>query len=504
MPRILFYTLIFFLFAIGTGLIWLRHIQTEIPLLPGKQVTVWLVEARVTFSANGNPVEVSLDIPYSVPGYRTFNEQTASPGYGFSVLDINGNRRAVWSVRSAMGPQTLYYKLLVSEAVDSNNENLAPPDPVVEIFWEESQGIAARQVLALAHSQSDSRLSMCRELIKQINAKEKSQNIALLLSQTPPVLLLEKLLHYAGIPTRIVNGLYLEENRHNLELEPMLEIYTTERWIMLDPDTGQHGRPDNFFLWDHGGTSILDVSGGRYSNVSFGISAQTISAKQLALTTTPPEHFVFFDMHKLPVEEQNMLKVMLLLPLGALAVVFMSVIIGIRTSGTFMPILIALSFLQTSLVPGLISFVAIVAFGLLLRSYLSHFNLLLVARISTIVVLVLMIIVISSLFGYQIGVNTRMSVTFFPVIIIAWTIERMSILWEDAGPREVLLQGGGSLFVAICAFMLMSWPLAAHLSFNFPEINLIILALLMGMGSYTGYKLTELRRFRALRLKLGL
>jgi len=504
MPRALFYTLIFVLFITGISLMWLRHIQTEIPLLPGKQVTVWLVEARVAFSAGGTPVEVSLDIPDSVPGYRTFNEQTASPGYGFSVLDVDGDRRAVWSIRNASGPQTLYYKLMARADQDASSENLIPPHPVVEIFWEESQGIAARQVLAQAYSQSDSHLSMCRELIKQINAPEKSQNIALLLSQTPPVLLLEKLLNYADIPTRIVNGLYLEENRHNLALEPMLEIYTAERWVMLDPTTGQHGRPDNFFLWDQGGTSILDVSGGRNSRVSFGISAQTISDKQLAHTTATPGHFTFFDMHKLPVEEQNMLKVMLLLPLGALAVVFMSIIIGIRTSGTFMPILIALSFLQTSLLPGLLSFVAIVAFGLLLRSYLSHFNLLLVARISTIVVLVLVIVVISSLFGYQIGINTRMSVTFFPVIIIAWTIERMSILWEDEGPREVLIQGGGSLIVAICAFMLMSWPLAAHLSFNFPEINLIILALIMGMGSYTGYKLTELRRFRALRLKLGL
>jgi hypothetical protein len=65
----------------------------------------------------------------------------------------------------------------------------------------------------------------------------------------------------------------------------------------------------------------------------------------------------------------------------------------------------------------------------------------------------------------------------------------------------VLIQGGGSLLVAILAYLLMQWPVMAHLSFHFPEINLIIVALILMMGNYTGYKLFELRRFRAMRLK---
>lgn len=88
-----------------------------------------------------------------------------------------------------------------------------------------------------------------------------------------------------------------------------------------------------------------------------------------------------------------------------------------------------------------------------------------------------------------------MTVTFFPMVIIAWTIERMSILWEEEGGREVLVQGAGSLFVAICAYLLMDTPLAGHLTFNFPELLLVILGLILLMGQYTGYKLSELKRF---------
>ena len=160
--------------------------------------------------------------------------------------------------------------------------------------------------------------------------------------------------------------------------------------------------------------------------------------------------------------------------------------------------LISLAFLQTSLIPGLLSFIVVVALGLLLRTYLSRLNLLLVSRIATLVVLVVILISILSLLGYQLGLSTGMTITFFPMIIIAWTIERMSILWEEEGPREVVVQGGGSLLVAVLAYLLMEVPLAGHLSFNFPELNLVLLAVIMLMGQYTGYKLSELRRFRSM------
>lgn len=51
--------------------------------------------------------------------------------------------------------------------------------------------------------------------------------------------------------------------------------------------------------------------------------------------------------------------------------------------------------------------------------------------------------------------------------------------------------------MALAAYLLMSRPLAEHLTFNFPELNLVVVALIMLMGQYTGYRLVELKRFRA-------
>ncbi|HEY5642361.1 MAG TPA: 7TM domain-containing protein, partial [Woeseiaceae bacterium] len=42
----------------------------------------------------------------------------------------------------------------------------------------------------------------------------------------------------------------------------------------------------------------------------------------------------------------------------------------------------------------------------------------------------------------------------------------------------------------------MNW--LEHLIFTFPELLLVVLALVLLAGRYTGYRLTELKRFRGL------
>ncbi|MFP4683960.1 MAG: 7TM domain-containing protein, partial [Ectothiorhodospira sp.] len=84
-----------------------------------------------------------------------------------------------------------------------------------------------------------------------------------------------------------------------------------------------------------------------------------------------------------------------------------------------------------------------------------------------------------------------------PMVILAMTIERMSIVWEEHGPADTLRQGIGSLAVAAVCYLVMINPYIDHLFFVFPELLLIVLALTLMLGRYTGYRLSELVRFRA-------
>ena len=60
------------------------------------------------------------------------------------------------------------------------------------------------------------------------------------------------------------------------------------------------------------------------------------------------------------------------------------------------------------------------------------------------------------------------------------------------------MQGGGSLLVAIIAYLAMNNINIQHITFNFLGLQLIILALVLLIGNYTGYRLSELKRFKPL------
>lgn len=498
MSRSFFYFIVAIIAFAGIFTAVMRHLNTNLPFLPGEEKDVWLVEARIDYIASGAS-KVSFALPSDNKNFRLYGEQSASQGYGYSTIERNKQRRAEWTKRDAQGLQTLYYKAqFVSEAKDQTHTDITSEAKIKRVFFDEPVATAAKQTLDLALAKSSDSISLARELIKLLNTPT-DQNVALLLEHQPQrAYLLESLLNLANAPAHVVLGLNLEDARRRQSLQPYLEVLHENHWHVFNPSTGQHGTPDNFLLWHRGEDGLLDVMGGYNSNVSFSMIKQTIPALQLAQTQTSDSLFDLISIHRLPIEQQSMFKLLFLLPLGALVVVFMRLIVGLKTSGTFMPILLALAFLYTKLIPGLLSFTLIVTFGLLLRGYLSKLNLLMVARIATLIVLVVFIISIMSYVSYKLGLENTVTATFFPMVIIAWTIERMSILWEEEGAGEVLVQGMGSLFVAVVAYLLMTTATLSHLSFNFPELNLVILALILLIGQYTGYRLSELRRFRDL------
>ena len=496
-----FYIATLLLITAGALLAVLRHQTMGVPWLPGKQKPVWLVEARIDFQAWNEPVTLSLNIPDATPGFRILSEQAASPGYGFAITQQNGDRRAEWTIRNASGPQTLYFKtrLIPADQQTSIDEIEEQPQPV-PIFLDEPRATSARALIEQAGARASNATSLARELIALITAPDPDQNTQLLLSDTPAITTLHQLLNYAGTPARIAEGLVLKDARRQQSLQPYLQVYDDGRWITFNPRTGEQGVPPDTLLWRQQSGSLLDVVGGSDSQLHFSMLRQTLPALQIARAEAQESKLGAFSLYQLPVEQQGMFRMLLLLPFGALVVCFMRILVGIKTSGTFMPVLMAVAFVQTSLLPGLAAFLGVVTLGLLMRGYLSSLNLLLVSRISALIVLVLFITAGISIIGYQMGFATGMTVTFFPMVILAWTIERMSILWEEEGAHEVFIQGGGSLLVAMIAYLIMRAPLAEHLSFNFPELHLVVLGLILLLGQYTGYKLSELRRFAPMHL----
>lgn len=78
------------------------------------------------------------------------------------------------------------------------------------------------------------------------------------------------------------------------------------------------------------------------------------------------------------------------------------------------------------------------------------------------------------------------------------TIERMSIVWDELGAFETIKQGVGSIIAAVVAYLIMSITYIEHLVFVCPELLLTLLAATILLGRYSGFRLLELHRFKAL------
>lgn len=487
-----FLFLVFTLIAVGLTSIYYRHVESGVPLTTGEQITLWQIEAEISFTGRNEAVSAQLTLPQDHE-FELVEEFTASPAYGVHVLREAEESKVVWSKRLVTGRQTLYYQGLFKENRDPHE--IDEPVQRAEFEpWVEPYQSTAQALLNDAYGKSGNRESLVMQIESVLQSDD--QSVAMLLSRYSRTEVFLQLLEMAAVPAKRVGGLVLEDGRRNQELIPLVQVFINQQWELFDLASEGLDPDLPVIIWLQDSPALLDVVGGRDSTITFSISQVTRSALQAANTELANGDIFNFGLYNLPISEQNLFKGILLLPIGALVVVFLRVIIGVKCSGTFMPILIATSFIQTELLNGVLGFLLVVSTGLVIRSYLSHLNLLLVSRISAVVIVVIGIIVLFTIIAFRLGLTEALTITFFPMIIMAWTIERMSILWEEEGGKEVLVQGGGSLLVAVIAYMMMDNDLIRHWAFNFLGVHALIMAAVLLMGQYTGYRLSELRRFK--------
>ena len=173
-------------------------------------------------------------------------------------------------------------------------------------------------------------------------------------------------------------------------------------------------------------------------------------------------------------------------------------VVGLQTMGTFTPMLLSMALVKTGFWPGIICFGVIIGIGLVLRFVLSKLNLLLVPRISSVVIFVIIIMQMLTVAGYKMHFDIGQSAVFFPIIIMAWIIERASITWEEDGAVNAGKEVFYSIVVAIMVYVIIRDEYIRHIMYAFNELNLVILLIVMLLGTYTGYRLTDLKRFRPL------
>lgn len=508
MKRRHLYILISLLSLVGLTVFSYKIFFLGFPLVPDVSIDLWSVEARVTFRAKNAPVKVTLNIPHNFSRFILIDESFMSHGYGLNTEITNEGRVAIWSMRKAKGEQGLYYRAIIRRFQASEPLLKTIPKTVTKELAEPRLS-AVRGLLKDIHSRSADTESLVRELLKALGRPEANENVLIILGKNPTLSQKAewavRILNHGGIPSRVVQGIQLTEESRKVEILDWIEVYNNRRWQPFNVATAEGKIPDDYLAWRRGGGSLATAKGADRLNVSLSVNRiqePAVSAAMTAGRLRKPITTVF-SLSGLPLETQGVYRILFMIPVGAFLLVIFRNVIGVKTFGTFMPVLIALAFRETQLIWGIALFSLIVSFGLSARLYLEHLKLLLVPRLAAILIVVVLLMALFSILSHKLGLERGLSVALFPMVILTMTIERMSIVWEERGPAEALQQGLGSLGVAALAYLVMTFRYTEHLFFVFPELLLVLLAATLLLGRYTGFRLLELFRFKVLTEKKG-
>ncbi len=499
--RLLFFVVaLLFLLTAGVVFVKVRYLDFS---LSDRSSVFYQLDAAVSFQAvSGQPIHISLSLPELTPGY--YFSLVPAGGRRFQMREEDGDRRAVLNLPPMSGRQTVNCRFRVVPGTVPEPVLPSPPEkfPVL------SDATAAACDALLAKIESDRRLSpeqlvpaLLRELAATPPAERKQLSGSHSGGGEGTLAAAVTVLGRRGLHARLLRGITLDDRRLQQQPVSFLDVYFDGGWHVFRAGTGKEGVPEGFLILQRGGKSLFELSGGTHSSVRYSVTRVPAGAEHLNRIRSRiigERAFPNLTLFALPAGTQNMFQKLALLPLAILLIVVARNIVGIPTMGTFMPVLIAMAFLEMKLLPGVLCFLLILSVGLAIRFWLSKLNLLMVPRISAVVVVVILLMQLISVIANAFRLRDFMSVTFFPLIIIAWTIERASTIWEEDGARNTLMQLGASLAIAAVCYLILSNGYLQYLLYTFSELNLAILGVILLLGTYTGYRVTELIRFQPL------
>ncbi len=528
-----------FLAAISLAIFVNKLTTTDIPLLPNQASKNWYVETKLSVNSEGRlldsenalPSEIELQLPQSSPGYKIISEDFINDGYTRQVKTVkSSNRVAVFSNQNAKGSEVIFYRAIVDKtdaaksdpngngvslsgekiiekqlsnfgkdnaAIKDNLKENFPTAEVESILKEARQRSGdntldfAKQVYQIALNPDEIRV---RAISRTLGIKNSTSELAAFL------------LKQAKIPARVANGiLFNNEEVYSTDFIQWLEVETDRGWLAYDTIDRNFGTQDRYLTWWYGTDSALNAKGSGDVNLEVVVKPNSDKGINQALweKQKAANPLLEYSLLNLPLATQRVFRVLVLVPIGALIISVLHQMVGLQTFGTFTPILIALAFRETGLIVGIPLFILVVIIGLAIRAYLDKLQLLIVPRLAAILTATVLTIGVLAIILQRFGINLGLSISLFPIVILAMLIERAALSWEESGAKETIISGLGTVFVAVIGYLCVINPYVQHLAFTFPELLLLVLGINILVGRYNGYKLTEYFRFKSMERQLS-
>jgi len=496
-----------------TAFLRLRALDYDVTFMT--PATVFDVDLIQTVDTNGDEVSLKTFLPSPESRQRIFDERNQSGDLQFTSSLDDGNRVGIWRAADVRGKQVVTWSFRAATSavryeIDPAIKLGAVASGVDRETLEPTKAIqsTAPEVTALAASlvpPDRSVLGFLRATFDRVQSlgfkpfKGTTDALTALrlgeASCNGRGRLMAALARSVGLPARLVGGLVLE-NGSKRTSHQWVEVWLGGHWVPFDPTNHHFAEiPYNYLalyrgdhvLFKH--TSDLDF---RYSYV---IKRSFVPRQELEQKKQVLGFWAVFAQLGIPLD---LLKVIIMIPLGSLVVVIFRNVIGLRTFGVFLPVLIAVAARATGYWWGILGFSAMILFTSLVRRLLEKLELLHTAQLAVLLTTVIGSMLLLALGAERLGLTDLAKVTLFPVAIMALTSERFAVVEDEEGRRAAWMTLFRSLVAVGFCYLTISSLSLQILMLGFPELLLAVIAADIWLGRWIGMRATEWLRFKGL------
>lgn len=513
--------LIFLLTFLSLGMVSYKLFILHYPLAALIPVEGYEVELTMQFNGHGEDIKISTYLPLQTQRQSISDETFVNGNFNFQTELLEHNRKALWQARSVEGAGFIRYEAFIKAkhiryTMDTNLSIPIQYPNYLQKYLTAQEGIQVDDPL-IAHklstlfSKKPTLYQALYVIYKELQDNFENRNFsgytdaltALKLQEAScngKSRLMVALLRKLNIPARLVGGLIMQSGTKKTSHQ-WVEAYVEGHWVPIDAINRHFLEiPSNYLTLYYGDRVLFSHTAN--INFDYRFSIKKVLVSNSALTESKKESFFtafnFYEMFKQIGISENLLKIILMIPIGALVIVIFRNVIGIETFGTFLPALIATAARETGLFWGLIGFTSIILITALIRKFLDYLGLLHSPKMAIMLTIVVIFLLLFTLFGVNYELFDLAHMSLFPIAILAITAERFAIISEEEGLGRALGLSATTLLVIIAAYSVMTALFMQSLFMAFPELLLIVIVLNLWIGKWVGIRLSEFIRFRKL------
>ncbi len=291
------------------------------------------------------------------------------------------------------------------------------------------------------------------------------------------------------IPARMVGGIILQQTEKKTS-HAWTEVLINDTWVPFDPLNGHFASlPANYLKIYSGDHFLITRSTGINFDYEYQIKEKRDNTyAKMALVD-------LWDMVDMGLVNKRMLTILVLLPLGALLIGILKSVVGLKTIGVFLPVLISLSLTQTGVVSGLILFTFIVLVVACMSYPMTYWGIQHTAKLTTLMTVVVLS-VLALMFGLsQTGLLEVSAPLFFPLIMLTIVAEKVARMMEEDGMKVAFDVYAQTLIAALIIFVVLNSKAIQTFLITFPEAILIIAGVNLLLGKWIGMRVLEYKRF---------